>query len=109
MKKQSPREAPDASPFIAADQLSGGMIRAVTWAGEACAAWGGEIIRFANERARRDTELGLELLRCRDWSGALKLQQNWVASTTQDYVEEGTRLLKIASQFGDELGEGRSQ
>ena len=100
MKKHDRRSAPVISPFPAADQLNGTMLDAMTCAGENCAAWSGEVVRFVSERLRRDAELGLELMTCHNWTEAAKLQQDWLATATQDYLEEGSRLLGIASRFG---------
>lgn len=104
MKKQSGRGGTVNSPFPAADQLNGTMLEAVTCAGESCAAWNGEVVRFVNERLRKDTELGLGLMKCRGWTDAAKLQQDWLATATQDYLDEGSRLLGIASRFGGDRG-----
>jgi hypothetical protein len=39
-------------------------------AGETCAAWNGEVLRFASDRLRQDSEFGFALAKCRSWTEA---------------------------------------
>ena len=76
------------------------MINAALRAGETCAAWNGEVLRFASDRLRHDSELGFALAKCRSWTEAAELQRDWATKTTQDYFEEGGRLLRLATRSG---------
>ena len=73
--------------------------------GETCAAWNGEVFRFASDRLRQDSELGLALAKCRDWSEAAELQRDWATKATQDYFEEGRRLIQLATRLGTDVAE----
>jgi hypothetical protein len=72
-------------------------------AGETCAAWNGEVLRFASERLRQDSEFGFALAKCRSWTEAADLQRDWATRTTQDYFEEGGRLLQLATRWGADI------
>ena len=89
--------------------LSGPALTAALRAGETCAAWNGEVLRFANDRLRQDTELGVALSKCRSWTEAAELQRDWATRTTQDYFEEGNRLLRLASQWGSNISKTASE
>jgi hypothetical protein len=78
------------------------MINAALRAGETCAAWNGEVLRFASDRLRQDSELGFAFAKCRNWTEAAELQRDWATKTTQDYFEEGRRLLRLATPWGTE-------
>jgi hypothetical protein len=78
-------------------------------AGETCAAWNGEVLRFASDRLRQDSELGFALAKCRSWTEAAELQRDWTTKTTQDYFEEGRRLLRLATRAGIDIAETSSE
>src|SRR5690348_730300 len=67
-------------------------------AGETCAAWNGEVLRFASDRLRQDSELGFALAKCRNWTEATELQRDWATKATQDYFEQGQRLVWLATR-----------
>ena len=78
-------------------------------AGETCAAWNGEVLRFASDRLHHDSEFGFALAKCRSWTEAAELQRDWATKTTQDYFEEGRRLLRLATRAGTEIAESSSE
>jgi Phasin protein len=78
-------------------------------AGETCAAWNGEVLRFASDRLRQDSEFGFALAKCRSWTEAAELQRDWATKTTQDYVEEGGRLLRLSTHLGADIAETSSE
>jgi hypothetical protein len=93
-------------PSTAAAFLNGPVLGALTRGGEVYGRnllrWQNELLRFASERLRNDTEFGRSLIGCRDWTDASRLQQAWLSNTLQDYVEETGRLFRLAtSQEGD--------
>ena len=81
------------------------MMNAALRAGETCAVWNGEVLRFASDRLRQDSEFGVALAKCRDWTEAAELQRDWATKTTQDYFEEGRRVLRLATRWGTESEE----
>jgi len=98
------------TPFPWMTAPSGFGLEAFTRIGEACnkaRAWQEEIVRFMNARAQTDTQVAQKLVACRNWADAVKLQQDWAASMTQDYFDEANRLARLASTFGTDLA-GRS-
>lgn len=103
MTKQMASKAPESSVFDPFALGSGPMTDVVGRAGEACLntwqAWHEEASRFAARRLERDAELARRLLSCRDWSEVLMLQQEWVATATQDYIDQTRRLTEIAGRF----------
>ena len=78
-------------------------------AGETCAAWNGEVLRFASDRLRQDSEFGSALAKCRSWTEAAELQRDWATKTTQDYFEEGGRLLRLSTHLGANIAETSSE
>ena len=78
-------------------------------AGETCAAWNCEVLRFASDRFRQDSEFGFALAKCRSWAEAAELQRDWATKTTQDYFEEGRRLLRLSTHLGADIAETSSE
>jgi hypothetical protein len=78
-------------------------------AGETCAVWNGEVFRFASDRLRQDSEFGFALAKCRSWTEAAELQRDWATKTTQDYFEEGGRLLRLSTHLGADIAETSSE
>jgi Phasin protein len=78
-------------------------------AGETCAVWNGEVLRFASDRLRQGSELGFALAKCRSWTEAAELQRDWTTKTTQDYFEESRRLLRLATRAGTDIAETSSE
>lgn len=81
------------------------MIDATMRVGETCAAWNGEVFRFAGDRPRRGVELGLALAKCRSWTKAAELQCDWAPKTTQDYFDEGTCLFRMATRWSADIAQ----
>ncbi|HTP81808.1 MAG TPA: phasin family protein [Alphaproteobacteria bacterium] len=69
----------------------------------ACAAWQQEIARFANARWQRDSEAAQRMLTSANWSEAMKVQQEWLTSAGQDYVDEMNRLMQLAQKVGSDV------
>lgn len=98
MKKHAARQS--RPEMINATQWPSGQLFDVAFqAGETCLAWNGEVLRFASGRLRQDAELGLALTKCRTWTEAAELQRDWATRTTEDYLDEGNRLLRIATNW----------
>jgi hypothetical protein len=82
---------------------SGPLIDSARQATETCFAWNGELLRFASDRFHQDAELGFALTKCRSWTEAAELQRRWAVKTTQDWLDEGARLLRVATRRGADL------
>ena len=85
------------------------MMNVALRAGETCAAWNGEVLRFASDRLRQDSEFGFALSKCHSWTEAAELQRDWATKTTEDYFEEGRRLLRLATRLGTDIAEASSE
>ena len=85
------------------------MVNVAFRAGETFAAWNGEVLRFASDRLRQDSELGLALSKCRDWTEAAELQRDWATKATQDYLDESRRLVRLATRLGNDIAEASSE
>jgi len=109
MKKHTAQAKQAATPFGAAQWPNGPVIDVALSTGETCVAWNGEVLRFAGDRLRQDTELGLALAKCRSWTEAAELQRDWAARTTQDYLEEGTRLFRMATRWSADRARSTSE
>jgi hypothetical protein len=89
--------------------LNSPMMNVALRAGETCAAWNGEVFRFASDRLRQDSEFGFALAKCHSWTEAAELQRDWATKTTQDYFEEGRRLLRLTARSGTDIVQTSSE
>jgi hypothetical protein len=105
MKDRTAHTRESATSLDVTPWLNPPMMNAALRVGETCAAWNGEVFRFASDRLRQDGELGFALARCHNWTEAAELQRDWATKTTQDYFEEGRRLLRLATRWGTESEE----
>lgn len=105
MAKHAPVDhASSALPWLSTLNGSAeGLMRASQSCMKACLVWQQEFARFATSRLQRDSEFSQHLLASRSWSDAVKAQQDWAATTGQDYLDEATRLLQLAQSTGAEL------
>ncbi len=99
------RSAATRLPWMAA--LNGPVLETLARAGAACnqasLAWQQEVVRFTTARLESDSQLGQQLLTCRNWTDVAKLQRDWLSSMTHDYLDEANRLVRLASKFGTEV------
>ncbi len=65
----------------------------------ACQTWHAETGRFLLKRFERDTDLARRLLDCRDWSDAVRLQQEWASAAVQDYLDQTRRVAEMAGKL----------
>jgi len=112
MTKTTPFDAftSAATPLSWFSGLSRTAMDACTRGGDgfakAAVEWQQEIARFTTARLQRDSEFGQKLLACRDWSEAMKLQQEWLTTLAQDYFDEGNRLAQLCQKAGSGLASG---
>lgn len=62
----------------------------------------GELLSFVNARLSRDVDLGRALCKCDTWTDALSVQQDWAQRATQEYLDESSKLMKLASKVTQE-------
>jgi hypothetical protein len=90
-----------SDPFQGMSMLSNPMMAAWGEAGvsylKTCAAWQQEMSRFLGARVEADVTVQKSLASCRSLADAAKLQQEWAATTVNDYFNEIGRLVEIAS------------
>lgn len=91
-----------SDPFQGLSMLSNPMLAAWSEAGSSylkvCAAWQQEMSRFIGARVEADVSAQKSLAACRNLADAAKLQQDWAATTVNDYFNEVGRLVEIASR-----------
>lgn len=92
-----------ATPFTTLALTNGPAFDAFTRVGEACTkacvAWQEEVMRFAGDRLKKDSELGQSMTACQNWADLAKVQQEWAAATARDYAEEAARLTQLATKL----------
>ena len=90
-----------SDPFQGLSVLSNPVLSAWGEAGtsylKACAAWQQEMSRFLGTRVEADVTAQKSLASCRSLADAAKLQQEWAATTVNDYFNEIGRLVEIVS------------
>jgi hypothetical protein len=75
----------------------------------ACQVWQQEMIRSAVARFENNSAFAQRLAQCQSWQEATKVQQEWAATVTQDFMAEATRMGQLASTLGNEMGAGLTQ
>jgi hypothetical protein len=63
------------------------------------AEWQEEIARFAQARMQRNGEVAEAAARCRDVNDFIGLQQEWLKTASQDYLQETARIMGLASRM----------
>lgn len=71
-------------------------------------SWQSEILRFTSARLQRDAEFGSDLLKCDKWADAARVQQSWMKSTVEDYINEANKLLELATDFTHDVAQTSS-
>jgi len=66
---------------------------------KACLAWQEEVVRFANDRLKQDSQLRQAMFESGNWADLVKAQQQWALTTVQDYLNESSRLMQMASRI----------
>jgi hypothetical protein len=81
------------------------LTRTAEWYAKTLLTWQNEIVRFAAARLGRGIELGRSLMDCRTWTDASRAQQDWAVSTLEDYADETSRLIQLATGLENEGAE----
>lgn len=107
MPKQSTK-APVAKPTVAQEMTAlwgpnGDNFDAVVKANEALAsgmaAWGQEVMTFANRRLAENMQRSEALLQCKDPESAFRFGCDYAKSASEQYLEETDRFIKLAAQI----------
>ena len=60
---------------------------------------GQEVSEFATSRLRENMEFTSTVLKCGDPQEAVRLEMDYARHATQQYLDEASKLMKIASDF----------
>jgi hypothetical protein len=101
------------NPFTVPDfSANGNPMAAMAQMSQACAQgymkWQQEVSRFVSERFAADMRAQQALLACRDPADMLRIQQDWLETTTTAYSDEVKRLSDMAVQISQGTMESMS-
>jgi len=57
-----------------------------------------EILGFAAGRLQKVSEVGEALMKCKDLNDALRIQQDWLRQTTEQYVQEAGKIFEMTTK-----------
>src|SRR5262245_5827588 len=57
-----------------------------------------EILGFAAGRLQRASEVGESLMKCKDLTDAIRIQQDWLRQTSEQYIQEAGKLFEMATK-----------
>lgn len=63
---------------------------------ESVSLMGQEVLDFSRTRLSKNAVAALSIARCKDWSEASRIQQDWLRTTTEEYVTEMGKLFQLA-------------
>lgn len=61
-----------------------------------------EVNEFINKRLEHDAELTRALGKCKDWTEAAELQQNWFREASEEYAANAKKLMEMTTQLMNE-------
>jgi hypothetical protein len=93
-----------AAPFLNSP-VFGSFTRSSEAYSRAWLAWQHELLDFASLQLRSGAELGQALVQTRDPMDLARLQQEWIASTIRAYADEASRLMRLATNMGNDLAD----
>ena len=101
---EASKNRPSASGvgFPAFNGANGAFVEAVTQASQnymqRVAALNEEILGFAAQRMQKNSEAGESLMKCKDLSDALRIQQEWLRTMTEQYMQEASRIVEMTTK-----------
>ena len=107
MPKESAKP-PSAKSTAAQDMTAlwapnGDTLEAVVKANEALAsgmaAWGQEVMTFANRRLAENMQRSESLFQCKDPEAAFRLGCDFAKTASEQYLEETDRFIKLAARI----------
>jgi len=95
------RLAGEATPDIQGmtQPLAAAMAECSEVCSKSFAEWQEEIARFAQTRLQRNGEVAEAAAGCRDINDFIGLQQEWLKTASQDYLQETARMMGLASRM----------
>jgi hypothetical protein len=81
---------------------NGAFVEALTQASQnyvqRVAALNEEILGFAASRMQRTSEASEQIMKCKDLGEALRIQQEWARSMTEQYMQEASRIMEMTTK-----------
>jgi hypothetical protein len=94
----------------------GAFVEALTQASQnyvqRVAALNEEILGFAATRMQRTSEASEQIMKCKDLGEALRIQQEWARSMTEQYMQEASRIMEMSTKAalaGFNIAEARDE
>src|SRR5450759_1766515 len=81
----------------------GGLTRTTETCNRAYVNWQQEMVRSTTNRWQSDSQIGQQLLSCKNWVDMAKMQGEWASSMMHDYLDEANRMSPLAAKFAAEL------
>lgn len=87
--------------------MNGQMSKTMLTATDIClknfAAWQKEVAEFTQRRASTNTRLLRSLPGCANWEDVMSLQQDWLKTAGEDYLDETGRMMSLNQRIVDGL------
>ncbi|MFC4350049.1 phasin family protein [Fodinicurvata halophila] len=109
MKKDSvpTSQVREGVPADTVPAMNGQMAEAMLSATDIClknfAAWQKEVSTFTQRRMTSNTRLLRSLPGCANWEEVMSLQQGWLKTTGEDYMDETGRMMNLSQRIVDGL------
>ncbi|WP_022728400.1 phasin family protein [Fodinicurvata sediminis] len=108
MKKDSKTAGSETeNPAEAMAAMNGQMTEAMMSATDTClknmAVWQREVADFTARRMKTNSKLLRSLPSCANWDDVVSLQQGWMRTAGEDYIDETGRLLSLSQRMMDGL------
>ena len=62
-----------------------------------------ELLRFWNARMNYDGETFRAIAQCAEWPKVIEMEQAWLRTTAEDYINETKRLMKLNSDMAETI------
>jgi hypothetical protein len=62
-----------------------------------------ELLRFWNDRMNYDRETFRAIAQCAEWPKVIEMEQAWLRTTAEDYLNETKRLMKLNSDMAETI------
>jgi hypothetical protein len=105
MASKKPPKHMETPPFVQPESFmafNGAMMQGFMVSGQNLAkglvSLNEEMMSFANKRLATDAETYESLAKCENWNDTVKLQQDWMRATTEDYLAESGKLMGLATR-----------
>jgi hypothetical protein len=62
-----------------------------------------ELLRFWNDRMNYDRETFQAIAQCAEWPKVIEMEQAWLRTTADDYLNETKRLMKLSRDMAETI------